>query len=386
MFWRLVLQLLRGSRGRLAVAILAIVSGAAVISALLNLDLGVQNKLTQEFRSLGANIVISPATGAATQDGTAAPALMREDQVVGPLQRLERFQPLLRAEVAAAAPYLYIVARAQNTPVVVAGTWLDQAQKIEPTWKLQGNWISSREDDSQCLVGRSVARQFHLAPGDPLKLDYMGRTAQCTVAGIVDAGGTEDDQVFASLRAVQSLANLPDQIGLVQISVSGAPKIIADYAARLAAALPRGCQVRPIRQVTEAEGALLGHIQLLIVSMVVLILILTALCVLATMAALAMERRKDVGLMKSLGGSIARIVGFFLAEVGVLGAVGGFLGALLGGALSYWMGLRVFGAAISPRWEIFPVTIVLMIVVAMVGALPLRALGDVKPAVILRGE
>ncbi|MGA6956430.1 MAG: FtsX-like permease family protein, partial [Candidatus Acidiferrales bacterium] len=158
------------------------------------------------------------------------------------------------------------------------------------------------------------------------------------------------------------------------------------YAARLAAALPRGCQVRPIRQVTEAEGALLGHIQLLIVSMVVLILILTALCVLATMAALAMERRKDVGLMKSLGGSIARIVGFFLAEVGVLGAVGGFLGALLGGALSYWMGLRVFGAAISPRWEIFPVTIVLMIVVAMVGALPLRALGDVKPAVILRGE
>ncbi|MFY9802663.1 MAG: ABC transporter permease [Candidatus Acidiferrales bacterium] len=370
----------------MAVAILAIVSGAAVISALLNLDLGVQNKLTQEFRSLGANIVISPATGAATQDGTAAPALMREDQVVGPLQRLERFQPLLRAEVAAAAPYLYIVARAQNTPVVVAGTWLDQAQKIEPTWKLQGNWISSREDDSQCLVGRSVARQFHLAPGDPLKLDYMGRTAQCTVAGIVDAGGTEDDQVFASLRAVQSLANLPDQIGLVQISVSGAPKIIADYAARLAAALPRGCQVRPIRQVTEAEGALLGHIQLLIVSMVVLILILTALCVLATMAALAMERRKDVGLMKSLGGSIARIVGFFLAEVGVLGAVGGFLGALLGGALSYWMGLRVFGAAISPRWEIFPVTIVLMIVVAMVGALPLRALGDVKPAVILRGE
>ena len=37
-------------------------------------------------------------------------------------------------------------------------------------------------------------------------------------------------------------------------------------------------------------------------------LVLTALCVLATMAALAMERREDVGLMKALGGSIARIV------------------------------------------------------------------------------
>ncbi|MGA7191834.1 MAG: hypothetical protein WBY66_25280, partial [Candidatus Acidiferrales bacterium] len=74
MFWRLVFQLLRGSRGRLAVAILAIVSGAAVISALLNLDLGVQNKLTQEFRSLGANVVIAPPDSQQSLDaGSAGP-------------------------------------------------------------------------------------------------------------------------------------------------------------------------------------------------------------------------------------------------------------------------------------------------------------------------
>ena len=155
--------------------------------------------------------------------------------------------------------------------------------------------------------------------------------------------------------------------------------------ARLTAALPQ-YQVRPIRQVAEAEGALLGRIRLLIVSMVLLILVLTALCVLGTMAALAMERRKLVGLMKSLGGSISRIVGIFLAEVGVLGAAGGFLGAILGSALSYWMGLRVFGTAIAPRWEVFPVTIVLMILVTLTGAIPLRLLGNVKPADILRGE
>jgi putative ABC transport system permease protein len=380
MFWRLVFQLLRGSRGRLAVAILAIVGGAAVISALLNLDLGVQNKLTQEFRSLGANVVISPATGAATQSGAASPPLIREDDVLPPLQRLRS------PEVAAVAPYLYVVARAHGTPVVVAGTWLDQAQDLEPTWKLQGNWVSSPDDDSHCLIGRAVARQFHVAPGGVLKMEYMNRSAECTVAGVVDAGGTEDDQVFASLRTVQVLANLEGQIGLVQISVSGTAKTVADYTARVASALRAGVQVRPIRQVTEAEGALLSRIQLLIISMVLLILILTALCVLGTMAALAMERRKDVGLMKSLGGSISRIVGIFLAEVGVLGALSGLLGACIGVALSYWMGLRVFGTGISPRWEIFPVTVALMIVVAMAGALPLRTLGNVKPAVILRGE
>ena len=50
---------MRGSRGRLAVALVALISGAAVISALLNLDLDIERKLTQEFRLLGANLVIS---------------------------------------------------------------------------------------------------------------------------------------------------------------------------------------------------------------------------------------------------------------------------------------------------------------------------------------
>jgi len=90
--------------------------------------------------------------------------------------------------------------------------------------------------------------------------------------------------------------------------------------------------------------------------------------------------------MKALGGSISRVVGLFMAEVGVLGAAGGIIGTILGLALSHWMGRRVFGAAISPRWEIFPLTIALMIAVALAGALPLRLLGKVKPAVIFRGE
>jgi putative ABC transport system permease protein len=188
-----------------------------------------------------------------------------------------------------------------------------------------------------------------------------------------------------SLRSLQTLADLPGKISLVQLNVSGGPKVIAKVAGQLSEALPQ-FQVRPIREVTEAQGALLGRIRLLIVSMIVLILILTVLCVVATMAALAIERRADIGLMKALGGSISRIVGFFVAEVGLLGAAGGLIGAIMGVALSYWMGVRVFDTPIPPRWEVFPVTISLMTIVAMAGVLPLRMLGEVKPAIMLRGD
>lgn len=380
MFGRLLWKLLRASRGRLVVALIALISGAAVISALLNLNMDIERKLTQEFRTLGANLVIAPGRDVqAIESGAESPTLMDQTTVLMQVERLRT------PDVVAAAPYLYIVAQAAGSPVVVAGTWLDQMSKLAPTWKLEGEWVGTREDETRCLVGRNVARQLKITPGSAIELNYLGQTAPMTVAGIVDAGGTEDSHVFVNLPVVQDLAGLKSQIGLVQISVSGTSKSIETYTEKLSAAL-HGFEVRPIRQVTQAEGELLNRVRLLIVSMVVLILVLTALCVLATMAALAMERREDVGLMKALGGSIARVVGLFLAEVGVLGAVGGFIGCLAGLELSHWMGRRVFGTAISARWEIFPLTIALMVIVALAGALPLRRLGNVKPAVILRGE
>ena len=97
MFGRLLLQLLRGSRGRLAVALIAIVSGAAVISALLNLDLDVGSQLTQEFRSLGANVVIAPRQPQGSTPGKtnvagspSAPGLMDENAVVEKLKSVAK--------------------------------------------------------------------------------------------------------------------------------------------------------------------------------------------------------------------------------------------------------------------------------------------------------
>ncbi len=119
---------------------------------------------------------------------------------------------------------------------------------------------------------------------------------------------------------------------------------------------------------------------------IVLILMLTALCVLATMAALAMDRRLDVGLMKALGGSMRQVLRLFLLEAGSLGLAGGIVGCAAGLVLSEWVGQRVFGANVTPRFEVIPITLILMIGVSLAGAFPLRLLARVKPAVIFRGE
>ena len=372
MFLRILWKLLGASRGRLALALVALASGAAVSSALLNVDLDADRKLTQEFRTLGANVVIAPPSSGS-------------DAALADAGVMDRIEGLQAPRIVAAAPYLYVAANSGTQPVILAGTWFDQVAKMNSWWKLDGRWVASRDSHLQCLVGRDAARQLGLARGSTVELRSGDGQVSLTVAGIVTTGGAEDSQIFADLGVAQSLAGLPSRLSLVQVSVSGTPSDIEAVTERLAGALP-GLEVRPVRQIAAAEGMILGRIRGLILWTVALILILSMLGVLASMAALAMERSRDVGLMKALGGSVQRIMRLFLAEAGALGALGGTIGFLVGVVLARWMGGRVFGVAISPRPVVFPVTIALTVAVALVGALPLRLLGRIRPAEILRGE
>jgi putative ABC transport system permease protein len=372
MFPRILWKLLGASRGRLTVALIALTSGAAICSALLNVNLDAERKLTQEFRTLGANVIVSPQAAA----GNAA---LLDAGVA------DRVAALRVSEIVAAAPYLYVAANSGSQPVILAGTWFDRVAKMNSWWKIEGGWISSRDDREHCLVGFNAARQLGLAPGSSMQLRSGERSVALTVAGIVTTGGAEDNQILTDIDTAQTLAGLAGRASLVQISVSGTASQIESVTSKLADALP-GLDVRPVRQIAAAEGTILERIRGLIFWTIALILVLSMLGVLASMAALAMERRKDVGLMKALGGTVPRIMRLFLAEAGMLGAAGGLLGFLIGVLLARWTGERIFGVAISARFEVLPVTIALTIGVALAGALPLRLLGRVRPAEILRGE
>lgn len=371
MFLRILWKLLGASRGRLTVALIALTSGAAVSSALLNVNLDASRKLTQEFRTLGANVVVAPPSGG--------------DAALADASVLDRITALRVPQIVAAAPYLYVAANPGSQPVILAGTWFDQVSKMNSWWKIQGDWISTREDRDHCLVGQGAARQLGLAPGSAVQLHSGDHRIALTVSGIVTTGGSEDSQILTSLDSAQMLAGLPGRISLVQLSVSGAPAEIESVTRQLAASLP-GVEVRPVRQIAAAQGTILGRIQGLIFWTIALILILSTLGVLASMAALAMERRRDVGLMKALGGPVPRIMRLFLAEAGTLGVLGGVLGFFAGVVLARWIGERVFGVAISARLEVLPITIALTFAAAVAGAFPLRLLGRVRPAEILRGE
>lgn len=418
MFWRILRQLFLSSRGRLAVAMIAIASGAAVTTALVNLHLDAERKLSTEFRTLGPNVVIMPSHEAANAaEGVLMRSNLSHDEYLRRSEALESPQPASSDPASAAllsgrvlerlaaipetanaiyAPYIYAVAKVSEEggtqQVIVAGTWLDRMKQLAPWWKIQGEPVTDRNDLLHCLAGQTVARELGLSPGSNVELQYAdnvgNHSVRLVVSGIIESGGQEDSQIIANLPAVQQLMHLGinlNDIGLIQMILPGTPAEVEHAVTQISAALP-DLDVRPIPQIAQAEGQLLPRIQGLIYAMVALILVLTALCVFASMAALAMERRRDVGLMKAIGGKMSRIVALFLTEAGALGLAGALIGYAAGIFLSRWIGWRAFGVAINARLEVLPLVVALMVGVALAGAFPLRLLGRVRPAEILRGE
>jgi putative ABC transport system permease protein len=382
MFWRIIRRLFGANPGRLFVMLLALGAGAAVTAALLNLQVDAKRRLTTEFRAFGPNVLIVPKGSSAGNSDTLPESTIHLVPVNLPRGRV------------AASSTLYMVASisvpqsGESIAAVVAGTsplaFVAVSLAPSSTREASPNWLTS-SSEQLCVAGARVAKRMGLEQGTELVLASGDRRGSCRVANILETGGPEDDRVVIGLRAAQRLAALPGRISATELRVPGTLGEIQSYIGDLQRQLP-DVDVRPIRQFTEGEAKIYDRISGLLTATVAVVLLLTGLCVMAAMTNVAMERKMDVGLMKAIGGSMRRVLRLFLAEAALLGLAGGLIGAAVGIFLSIGLGKAVFGVAARPRLIVYPVTVALTVIVAILSAFPLRQLAGIRPASVFRGE
>ena len=383
MFWRIVRRLLTANYGRLFVILLALGAGAAVSSALLNLQIDAKKRLTTEFRALGANVIVAPpSVNNANLEDASGGTLDESVLLQLPSQHESHSVP--------AVAFLYVIGEVAKEgtihfePAVLAGTQGHGLAEVRPGRRTQ--YLASLENDpNACEVGARAAKQFKVQAGDTLQLKSQATAASCKIFAVVVTGGPEDSQIFTNLKTAQTLADLPGRISLVQLSVTGTPPQITSFIRSLAQRFPEA-DVHGIKQFTEAEGHIYSRISGLLNATVLLVLCLTSLCVMAGMSNVAVERKNDVGLMKAIGGSVERVVHLFLAEAMLMGVAGGIVGSALGLLVSIWLGKAVFGVAAHPRLIVYPISVVLTVITSIASAFPLRRLASVRPASVFRGE
>lgn len=362
MFLRMLVRAAVLRRGRAAAALLAMIVAAAVATTMLNLYTDVQAKLRKEFRNYGANIIVVGKNGTAL----APEALGKTESVL--------------AGRGIAVPFAYVVARTKDgQAIVVAGTDFDRVRRLNSWWSVT-NWPSGAEDG---LIG---IRAFPVVAADdqPFDLSFQGKTIHLNPTGKLQTGASEDSRVYLPLTEFEKWTGV--QPSTIEVAANGTPDEVSATLQRLTQTLP-DAEVKPVRQVMEAEAHVLGKTRAALLASCSLIVLTAALCVLSTLMGWVFDRRRDFAIMKALGASERLLNGFFAAEAASLGVVGAVVGFTIGVGIAAWIGRVNFHAPVVPRFGVLPVIVAGSISVALLSAaLPINLLRRVQPAMILRGE
>jgi putative ABC transport system permease protein len=436
MFWKLIREPFRRprSRRRALWAVFAVAMGTAVSAAMLSVSLDVGDRIGNELRALGANIVISPAADSLPVEIGGVDYRPVSEGAYIPASALPKLKEIFwRNNIVAFAPYLYVPSRVAagtaSVTTTLVGTWFDHAvvedpgeefrtgiQALNPTWKLDGSLPRESSGDlestAEAVLGRSLASRLGIHAGEPITLtmdlrDQGSVSRTLRVAAILTTGGEEDEQMFAPLEAVQHWANLPDRVRKVQVAALIKPEdelsrkgpnrmtsaeydrwycspYISSIVHQIGEAIP-GTSSRAVRQVAETQGQVLGKLTFLMLLLTVVALVAAALSISSMASLTVLERRDEIGVMKALGAGNGLVAGFFLTEMGIQGLCGGLLGFAAGQLLAAALGQSVFGTSVGVHWPILPAMALVGVAVSLAGTIPpvWRAVKE-DPARVLR--
>ena len=364
-------------RGTASLAVLAIAIGGSVASALLHVSGDISRKVSHELRALGPNLLLVPDQPAASLSGPG-----RVEELPAPAAFLDERESRARLSSSglAAAPLLYMVARVGGQPVQLIGTDLDLALRLHPGWKLSRGQAGS-------LMGVRLMRRLGARPGQKLRIEYPGngRSLERVVEATLEAGGADDEAWWLPLREVQELGDLAGRVSLFQARIEGG----GEEAERLRRSLERGGGLRalPVAALSATEAGLLDRMRRLMLLVTLAALASAGLCTFGSLTDLALERRRDIALMKTLGAGRRDVMRQLAGEALVIGLAGGLLGWGLGLFMAELIGRGVFHSAIAMRWDVPPIVIGLSLAVALVGSVgPVRLALSVEPAAVLKGE
>ncbi|MGO9368209.1 MAG: ABC transporter permease [Terriglobales bacterium] len=368
MFARMLLRAAVLRRRRAASALLAMMVAAAVATAMMNLYVDVQAKLRTEFRNYGANVVIV---------GKNAQPL--------PADAMTKVESVLGAKTLA-VPFSYAVARTRDgQSVVVVGTDFTRARQLNHWWKVS-HWPDAQ---NEALVGMRAATVVSPSPKggpsrQPFELTFEGKAIQLTPAGMLQTGAGEDSRIYLDQTEFQNWTGVAPST--IEVAANGTAGEVDGAIRQLAQILP-SAEVRPVRQIMEGEANVLNKTRATLYASATLVVLTSALCVLATLMGWVFDRRRDFAIMKALGASECLVNGFFAAEAAALGVIGAIFGFFIGIGVAVWIGRVNFHAPVVARFSVFPYVLAGSVAVALISAiLPIVLLRRVQPAIILRGE
>lgn len=304
--------------------------GVTAVAALVYVSQVVGESFEKKLTAYGANILVAPHTetltvsygGFTLGDLLVDVRHLPENATVSSIHGIE-----LNRNLSAVAPKLVVMTRVGQTAVGLVGVRWEPELAMKSFWAVTGAYPKA---DNEILAGASAADKLGLVPG--ATLDLMGRTM--IVSGVLAPTGGEDDKVLlADLGVVQDLSGQPDRISFVEVAALCSACPIEDIVAQLAQALP-DTDIKALRNVVASRMYSVHFVQRLIL-IVSLVILLTACAMIGlSMLSAVNERKREIGILRSLGYARSAIFAIFCFEGLIIGATAGAIGYTAGFFLS----------------------------------------------------
>lgn len=429
MFSGMLVSALRRQKRKVLMIALTMALGISLATAMLNVVMDVESKISQELKTYGANLNVVPRgasmlgelygidSGAGVTDRFIAEDELGKMKTIFWANNIVDFVPYLEHEVGVGE---------SGIPAVMVGTWFEKRLSL-PTgdtietgmrhmkawWDVSGEWASESVPDG-AMVGSVLAKRLRVSRGDRLRVASSDgrRDIWVKVRGTFSSGGPEDEQLFVPLQLVQEMTGLAGMVQRVEVSALTTPdNELSRRAAEDPGSLSRkewdtwyctayisaiayqieevlgNVKAKPLLQVSESEGAILGKVKLLMLLLTALSLACSALAISNLVCMNVMERNTEIGLMKAVGAANAAVSFLILAEVLVMSSIGGIFGYVAGLGLAQVVGHTVFGVSIALNVWVIPVIVLIVMVVSVFGSLPaLRMLLSLEPTRVLHGR
>lgn len=410
-------------KSRALMAVVATLVGAATLFCLAAICIVVPQQMSDEMRTYGANIIVTPLAGEWKNGIDRAMVLHTNDMVLA--------KGAMRS-----ATYRYENVRINAAPYVLAGVDVSAVKSLNKHWNVDGAWPSS----GNVMVGRDVASAMGLKIGSRIAIAYRagdnssdshkpaqklegksqgnqadnqagnqtdnqtdkssqnklveGRVSTdimdthgttFRVCGILDTGDAEDSMLYATNADLRALTGVKRGADVIAYS-SSAPNVDA-VVRSINDMTSMRVRAQQVTKVTAADTGIIAMLRSLfwIVSLVVLALMMVGVS--TTISSIVQQRRNEIGLRKALGASAKSIGIEFTAESGLYGFIGGIAGTAVGYGFARLLASMVFARDLSVNWWLVVFSIVFSVAASCVAALPpvLRA-SKIDPAIVLREE
>ncbi|WP_295748478.1 FtsX-like permease family protein [Undibacterium sp.] len=401
--WIVAVRFLREGRLQSLFIILGVAIGVGVIVFMSALLAGMQGNLFRRVLSSQPHITLERPKQQANMVLQNEPGQLIASTVQKPSQRVNiidqwqkvRDQMEARSDVvavspAASGPALVVRGSATNA-ISLVGIEPDHYSKIVP---LPEKMVvgSFRMSNTDMLIGIQLAEDLGVQRGDKLRVSTAaGASLTLNIAGIFDLGsrGANQRTVYVLLSTAQSLLNMVGGVSSIDLTVQD------PYAAEvIAQSIANATGLNAMSWIANNSQFFLGMRAQTYSSLMIRIFV--ALSVAAGIASVlvvsVVQRQKEVGILRAMGGSRGQIMRIFLIQGALVGLLGSLMGSAFAmGLLSAWKllaknpdGTSMFAIQMDPQL-FFWSALIAMLTGLLAAATPAIRAARLDPVVAIRG-